>query len=142
MVKIFQESLVKRDTGTENGGKDNRFVNDITATFSQRRIYNILPVSEGLAYLICHYLANTRKVLTETQHVALYINIAHLHQILTHKRWALTEIDYLHVVYVYILLIIQDKGKQISGAEYTLCKILTFSLALIVELRNFVDWNI
>ena len=76
MVEIVEETLVERNTGTENSSQHQRRLYYLRLRHRKRseRIDGL--ICESLGNLVGHNLADAFEIAAETKHVLLYVYIA------------------------------------------------------------------
>ena len=81
VVEHIEESLVKRQSGTENGTDNNTVGRQTDTCHAQRRSDLLRLIVERLRNLKGFIFANTLDVVTEKKAVLLILTVAHLGQV-------------------------------------------------------------
>ena len=101
-IEVTQESLVERQSGTQDGGEHHAVVDYASLFHAQRRLDLHLAIAQALGDFVGHDLSQTVDVSAEAQTLLLQYFVAHFAHELTHKRVLFTQIDNFHR-YIYLV---------------------------------------
>ena len=102
VVEDVEEALVERQTCTEYGAEHQLVGRHIHLGNAKWSLYVALLIVERLAQLVGDEFADTHDVVAEQQTVLLIVLVAHLRHILVDNRVALAEINYFHIVRLFL----------------------------------------
>ena len=102
VVEDVEETLMERQTGTEDGAEHQLVGRHIHLGNAKRSLDVALLIVERLAQLVGDEFADAHDVVAEQQTVLLIVLVAHLRHILVNDRVALAEINYFHIVRLFL----------------------------------------
>ena len=97
VVEDIEESLMQRQTGTQDSSQHELVGNGVDRCDAQRRLHVGLLVVERLAHFDCHEFADSLDVATETEAILLDVDIADFAQVHVEHAVVLGEVDDLHI---------------------------------------------
>ena len=101
VVEVVQDTLMQRQTGTENRSHYNLVVRSRDVCYAQRSHVFLMAVFQMLADLISEDLSEPFEVSAETLAVLLDSLVAHLCDEFVENRILLTEVDDFHIILLW-----------------------------------------
>ncbi len=114
IVEVGEEALVEGYSRAEDSRQHYVLVDDLALRLDTEGRFDFLgAVAEGLAHLVGEYLAKALEVAAEAEPVGLYVDVAHVGQVLAHQRRMFGEVDYFHVAVLFV-----SRAPTVSASLY------------------------